>query len=51
MRAMPEAAVRHGEKAMSELCAHVDVDTVMSAIVGAAGLLWIKMTPKNLKPG
>ncbi len=31
--------VMHGEKAMSELCAHGDVDTVMSAIVGAAGLL------------
>ncbi|MDX1360098.1 MAG: 1-deoxy-D-xylulose-5-phosphate reductoisomerase, partial [Pseudoalteromonas tetraodonis] len=25
--------VMHGEKAMSELCAHGDVDTVMSAIV------------------
>ena len=31
--------VMHGEKAMSELCAHGDVDTVMSAILGAAGLL------------
>jgi 1-deoxy-D-xylulose-5-phosphate reductoisomerase len=31
--------VMHGEKAMSELCAHGDVDAVMSAIVGAAGLL------------
>lgn len=31
--------VMHGEQAMSELCAHSDVDVVMSAIVGAAGLL------------
>ncbi|WP_372763006.1 1-deoxy-D-xylulose-5-phosphate reductoisomerase [Pseudoalteromonas sp.] len=31
--------VMHGEHAMSELCAHADVDAVMSAIVGAAGLL------------
>lgn len=31
--------VLHGEKAASELCAHPDVDTVMSAIVGAAGLI------------
>jgi 1-deoxy-D-xylulose-5-phosphate reductoisomerase len=31
--------VMHGEHAMSELCAHPEVNTVMSAIVGAAGLL------------
>lgn len=31
--------VQSGEQAMSELAAHSDVDTVMSAIVGAAGLI------------
>ncbi|PCC13298.1 1-deoxy-D-xylulose-5-phosphate reductoisomerase [Pseudoalteromonas sp. JB197] len=31
--------VMHGEQAMSELCGHPEVDAVMSAIVGAAGLL------------
>jgi 1-deoxy-D-xylulose-5-phosphate reductoisomerase len=39
LKGMCKTQVMHGEKAMSELCAHVDVDTVMSAIVGAAGLL------------
>ena len=33
-----KAAVRHGAAALSELAAHEDVDTVMAAIVGAAGL-------------
>ena len=32
------AAVRHGPAALSELAARDDVDTVMAAIVGAAGL-------------
>ncbi|WP_462154225.1 1-deoxy-D-xylulose-5-phosphate reductoisomerase [Pseudoalteromonas piscicida] len=31
--------VRHGVEAMAEMARHVDVDIVMSAIVGAAGLL------------
>ncbi|MGO2479275.1 MAG: 1-deoxy-D-xylulose-5-phosphate reductoisomerase, partial [Pseudoalteromonas sp.] len=31
--------VQSGTKAMSELAAHPDVDTVMSSIVGAAGLI------------
>lgn len=31
--------VRHGEQAMSDVCAYPNVDVVMSAIVGAAGLL------------
>ena len=39
LKGMSKTQVMHGEKAMSELCAHIDVDTVMSAIVGAAGLL------------
>jgi 1-deoxy-D-xylulose-5-phosphate reductoisomerase len=30
--------VRHGEQALCELAAHPEVDTVMAAIVGAAGL-------------
>ncbi|HDZ34022.1 MAG TPA: 1-deoxy-D-xylulose-5-phosphate reductoisomerase [Pseudoalteromonas sp.] len=34
-----QTLVMHGEQAMSDLCAHPDVDIVMSAIVGAAGLL------------
>ena len=32
------AEVRHGERALCELAGHEDVDTVMAAIVGAAGL-------------
>lgn len=31
--------VLHGSKALAEVAAHADVDTVMAAIVGAAGLL------------
>ena len=34
-----QTLVMHSQQAMSDLCAHPDVDTVMSAIVGAAGLL------------
>ena len=34
-----QTLVMHGEQAMCDLCAHPDVDVVMSAIVGAAGLL------------
>ena len=34
-----QTLVMHSEQAMSDLCAHPDVDVVMSAIVGAAGLL------------
>lgn len=34
-----QTQVMHSVQAMSDLCAHPDVDTVMSAIVGAAGLL------------
>jgi 1-deoxy-D-xylulose-5-phosphate reductoisomerase len=34
-----QTLVMHSPQAMSDLCAHPDVDTVMSAIVGAAGLL------------
>ncbi|MBQ4833008.1 1-deoxy-D-xylulose-5-phosphate reductoisomerase [Pseudoalteromonas sp. MMG010] len=34
-----QTLVMHSVQAMSDLCAHPDVDTVMSAIVGAAGLL------------
>lgn len=39
LKGVSKTQVMYGEKAMSELCAHVEVDTVMSAIVGAAGLL------------
>lgn len=39
LKHVSKTQVMHGEKAMSELCAYDDVDTVMSAIVGAAGLL------------
>ena len=34
-----QTLVMHSQQAMSDLCAHPDVDTVMSAIVGAAGLM------------
>lgn len=34
-----QTLVMHSVQAMSDVCAHPDVDTVMSAIVGAAGLL------------
>ncbi|KKL27552.1 hypothetical protein LCGC14_2384030, partial [marine sediment metagenome] len=34
-----KTVIRSGVAAMSELAAHPDVDTVMSAIVGAAGLI------------